>query len=140
MTALTVTAAKVSADPMLGAIIRNFQAAATITVGKLVALDSNGKLTLADGNGTDATAKAVGVCVAVGNEYGETSVAANGYASVCVHGVVYGFSGLTPGAYGYVSDTAGSIEDTTSGTNSLNVGQAVAADAFFVRPGMIEPS
>lgn len=140
MTALTITAAKVSADPMKGAVIRNYQTAATITVGKLVSLDSSGKLVLADGNGTAAVAKAIGICVAVANNYGETSVATSGYASVCVHGVVYGFSGLTPGAYGYVSDTAGDIEDTTSSTNSMNVGQAVAADAFFVRPGIIEPS
>ncbi len=59
MTALSYTASKISADQTQGAIVRNYAAAAALTVGDLVALDSNRALTQADGDGTAAVARAI---------------------------------------------------------------------------------
>ena len=138
MTVLSYTASKISADQTQGAIVRNYVAAAALTVGDLVALDNSGALTQADGNGTAAVARAIGMIVNSTSLYGETAIASGQRCSVCVFGPVYGFSGLTPGAYGYVSDTAGKIEDTMSSTNALAVGRALAADTFFINPGVAD--
>jgi hypothetical protein len=50
-----------------------------------------------------------------------------------VFGPVSGFSGLTPGALGYQSDTAGKI-DTAAGTTSKKMGRCESATVFFVQP------
>lgn len=138
MAALSLTAAKISADWTQGAIIRNYEAAAALTMGQLVSLNASGKLTLADGNGTAAEARAIGIVVSTTDAYGSTSVASGQRCSVCVFGPVYGFASLTPGSYGFVSDTAGEIDTAASATNSLAVGRAVAADTFFVNIGVAD--
>lgn len=140
MTALTVTAAKVSADQAQGSVVRNYELAAEIDLGELVALDSSGKLTLAQADGTAAEARAIGVLVAGPYHNGGTTIASGQRGSVCVFGPVYGFSGLTPGAFGYVSDTAGAIDTAASATNALAVGRAWAADVFFVNIGVADYS
>jgi len=143
MAALTVTAAKVSASWDQGAIIRHYVVADAITSarGKAIALDANGKAVLADANGSATLPRAIGICVETGDEYGEANVAANGTIAVCVFGPVYGFSGLTPGAYGWVGTTAGEVVDAAPSTAyQYVIGQAVEDDVFFVNPGLSVPN
>jgi len=135
MAALAYTARNISATQEQGAIIWNREAAVAITVGQLVYLNSSDKWALADGNVSIAAAAAVGGVVNSTDVYGSTSIAAGKNASVCIHGTVYGFSSLTPGALGWVSDTAGEIADA-AGTYDYIVGQCVHADTFYVNPGM----
>lgn len=141
MAALTVTPANVSASQEMGAVISNFAVGSGgVVVGNLVAIDSNGAVVKADANSTAALARAVGVCVNTASLYGETSAAEGSYVSVCTHGPVYGFSGLSEGTYGFLSDTAGAISDTaiTPG-NAFAVGYCMRADTFFVHIGIDEP-
>lgn len=140
MTALTVTAAKVSADQTQGSIIRNKECAVEVVLGQLVSLDSNDELILSQGDGTAAEARAYGIVVASPFVQGGTTIPAGQRASVCVFGPVYGFSGLTPGAPGFVSDTAGEIDTAPSATNSLAVGRADSATVFFVNIGIADYS
>lgn len=53
--------------------------------------------------------------------------------SVCVHGLVYGFTSLTPGTTGYVGTTAGQLVDTAPG-NDWAMGYAWDATSFWVDP------
>lgn len=141
MASLTVTAANVSAWQELGAVIQNFAVGTGgVDVGELVALDSNGAVVKADANGTAAVARAIGIVVNTTSLYGETAAVAGDYVSVCVHGPVYGFSSLAEGTYGYLSTTAGDIDDAgqTPG-NDFVVGYAMRADTFFVHIGIAEP-
>jgi hypothetical protein len=140
MAALTVTAANVSADWGQGAIIQNYQAAEALTVGNVVALDSDGKLVKADANASLAKSRAIGIVVQTTDLYGSTSVAAGGYCSVCTFGPVYGFSSLAEGTYGWVGTTPGELVDAAPSTAyQFIVGQCIAADTFFVRPGIENP-
>lgn len=140
MTALTVTAAKVSADQTQGSIVRNYELAAEMTLGTLVSLDSSGKLTKAQADGTAAEARAIGILVAGPYLMGGTTIASGQRGSVCTFGPVYGFSGMTPGAVGWVSDTAGEIDTAPSSTNTIAAGRAWAADVFFVNIGVSDYS
>ena len=47
---------------------------------------------------------------------------------------MHGFSGLTPGAVLFSSDTAGAIDDTVSTTHPWVIGMVQAADTVFVLP------
>lgn len=143
MTALTVTPANVSADQNQGSVVRNYQAGGALTVGQAVYLDSNNYVQAADANTSSVTtARGVGIVVNTPGPYGDTSIPSGGYCSICVEGPVYGFSGLTPGAYGWVSKTAGEIDDTapTTATYQYILGYAVAEDTFFVNPGITSPT
>jgi hypothetical protein len=140
MTALTVTAANVSADQNMGSIVKGYQALSACSVGQAVYLDgTTGKVAPADADAGTTEARGFGIIVEAANQYGETSIAADDYCSVCEFGPVYGFSGMTPGAYGWVSKTAGEIDDTkpTSAVQRI-LGHAQAADVFFVNPGESE--
>lgn len=140
MTAFTVTPARVSADQTQGSIIRNAELAADMALGTLVSMNTDGKLVKADGNSTAALARAIGVLVAAPYPLGGTTVTSGERGSYCVFGPVYGFSGMTPGVYGYVGDAAGEIDTDPSTTNALAVGRAVAADVFFVNIGVADYS
>jgi len=135
MSALTVTAANVR--PLDGAVVRDFDAGEAVDPGELVYIATDGDVELADANLSLAATRAVGVVVAV--EGGKDSAASGDLVSVCMFGPVAGFSSLTPGANGYVSDTAGNIEDAT-GTAGRIVGFAESAIVFFVCPQMNDPS
>lgn len=139
MTALTVTAANVSADQNVGSIVKPYQAASASSVGQSVYKDSDGKIAPSDADAGTTQARAFGIIVAAANQYGETSIAADEWCSVCEFGPVYGFSDLTPGEYGWVSKTAGEIEGTkpTSAVQRI-LGHAQADDCFFVNPGESE--
>lgn len=142
MGTLSVTPGKVSADQSQGAVIRNHQAAAEITdaPGKAVSLDSNGKVVLADADGSEALSRGVGVIVNTVDQYGGTTVPANGRCSVCWFGPTYGWDSLTPGTFGWVSKTPGNVDDTAPTTAYQYIlGQCMAGDVFFVNPGMKQP-
>lgn len=141
MAALSITAKNVSATQDQGAVIRNYEAAAALTVGQLVYLNSSGKVDKADANLSLEASRAIGIVVAGANTYDETTIAAGSRCSVCVFGPVYGFASLTPGTYGWVGTTAGEIVDAAPTTAYVYVvGQAVDADTFFVQPGISSPA
>ena len=95
----------------------SFIAGAALNRGDIVYADSNGKLQLSNG-GAAATAMALGVCVTDG-QAGEP-------VAVVKRGKVGGFtiSGLAYGAFVYISDTAGKLEDA-AGTKSNVVGRVI---------------
>lgn len=140
----TVVAADVSATQTEGAIINPYVVAtgATINVGDLVAKDGGTStvtglptVVQADGNATDwSTSRGFGIVVNGQDWYGSTVYTVGQDVSVCEFGPVYGFSGLTPGAVLFTSDTAGKISDVVSTTHPWVVGMAQAADTVFVNP------
>jgi hypothetical protein len=129
MANLAYTAANIR--PLGGALVRQFLAGATLAPGDLVYLASDGDVEKSDASDS-ATADAIGVVVPSNDE---TSFAAGKPVSVCIFGPVAGFSSLTPGARGYVSDDAGKLEDA-AGTFVKCMGYAEAADIFVFLPGM----
>ena|SRR3569832_254983 len=133
MADLTVTAANVR--PLDGAITRRVVLAGALTVGDIYYISNhdNGRpvVTKADGDGTAAVANARGILVSLGN--GKTTGAAGDVGVGVVLGPVAGFSSLTDGARGYVSDTAGKIADA-AGTRGRVVGYAESDTVFFVFP------
>lgn len=62
------------------------------------------------------------------------NVAMNDVVRVQTHGLVSGFSGLTVGAYYFITNTAGSIS-TTAGTKILTIGRAVTATKLIIKIG-----
>jgi hypothetical protein len=134
MAALTVTAANVRA--MDGAVVQSFDLGGAADVGDLVYIASDGDVEKADAS-AQASAKAVGILTAV--EGGESSGSSGDLVSVVLFGPVAGFSSMTPGANGYVSDTAGDIEDS-AGTYDRIVGFSKSASVFFVSPEQNDPS
>lgn len=135
MSAISLTAASIR--PLTGAVIRRYVADEALTVGQVVYVNTDGEAGIADGNVSAAKARAVGI--AVESYDGETSIAAGDPVSVVVLGPVSGFSSATPGSYGYVSDTAGSL-DTAAGTYSFIAGYFETAGIFFVNPGVDDPT
>lgn len=130
-----------SASQEHGAVIRNYMAGGTVVVGNAVYLDSDGKVQKADANASLAASRAIGIVVNTSSLYGETSAPAGSYVSVCVFGPVYGFSGLAEGTFGWVGTTAGEIVDAAPSTAYQYIlGQCDAADIFFVRPGIENPT
>jgi len=135
MTTISLTAANIR--PLTGAVIRRYVAGEALTVGQVVYVSAAETVSIADGNVGAAEARAVGIVV---ESYdGETTIASGDVASVVVFGPVSGFSSATPGSYGYVSDTVGSL-DTAAGTYSFIVGYFESAGVFFVHPGIDDPT
>lgn len=135
--ALTRTAANVNANWEEGAIIKNFVAGGALVVGDAVYVNASDQVLQADANGaSEAIARAIGVVVAAPNAYGETAIASGQNCSVCVHGIVRGFTGMTPGGQVYVSKTAGDLTQTAPTTPAYQypVGYALKTDALFVQP------
>ena len=141
MTALTLVAGNISAnDVERGSQFRTFIAGEAITLGMAVYLDSSNKVWKAKSDSA-VHATAIGVAATSDNFYGETSIPAGGTVGVCVYGPVWGFSGMTQGQPGWVSATAGVIDDTapTGGAYQFQVGHAIGGETFFVDPGTTSP-
>jgi len=132
---LTVTAANVR--PLDGAVCRGFKLGGAAAPGDCVYVASDGDVEKADANVSLATAAGIGVVVAI--QGGKSSGVAGDSVTVCMFGPVAGFSGLTPGARAYVSDTAGKLS-TTAGTAKRCMGFAESATVFFVAPEQNDPS
>ncbi len=143
MSAITVTPKNISADFDRGSDIVDFVVgAASVAMGDVVYLDSNNQLQKAIAT-SSAAAQAIGIVVGVPNFYAETTAPQNSWAAVCVHGLVFGFTGLVSGQPLYVSKTTAGGLDTAvpaSGAYSLIVGNAEGSDSFFVRPGQSAPA
>lgn len=115
MTDITCTPAQVGIVLTEIADIYTLIAAAAITKGQPVYIDSNGKANVADANGS-GTRQFRGIAL--------ETVSAGQPVSVLHRGPVYGYdlSGVAFDAAIYVSDTAGSLADA-AGTTSLAVGK-----------------
>ncbi|MCB0206981.1 MAG: hypothetical protein KDH89_19355 [Anaerolineae bacterium] len=135
MTTLTVTAAQVR--PLHGAVVRRFFAGGTVSIGAVVYVDSSGTVQHTAGGAIGTTKTLAGIAVATPD--GGTSAASGERVDVVVSGPVAGFSSMTPGTVGFVSNTAGGVEDA-AGTKSAIVGVAIAADTFLVRPQVVDLS
>ncbi len=133
MADVTVTAADVR--PLSGAIVRRFNAGATINMGDLVYIAADGDVEPAD---ADAATSAIAVGIAVSTPDGGVSAAAGERVDVVVFGPVAGFSGLTPGGHLFASVNAGKIADAAPGATSGDyvyvVGVAESATTVLVRP------
>ena len=117
MSDIAVTAAQVGVVFPDNTEIYDFIAAAAITAGQAVYLDSNGKVDLADANGS-GTLQFKGIAL--------NSGAAGQAISVLKQGHVYGFT--LGGAYdslAYLSNTAGALADSAGGT-SVVVGRVTS--------------
>lgn len=131
---LTRTVADVR--PLNGCIIRRFTAGGTIAAGAPVYVASDGDIEQADGSAV-GTVWAIGVAVA--DNDGSTSFSAGDPVDVVLYGPIAGYSSMTPGALGYVSDTAGAISDT-AGTKDTIMGIALSATVFLVNPQLVDLS
>lgn len=134
MSNLALTAALIR--PLDGSVVRGYDLGEAMAPGDCVFVDTDGDINKADGNAV-ASAKGIGLIVAI--QGGKALGALGDKASVCVFGPVAGFSSLTPGANGYVSDDAGKLEDA-AGTCSRIMGYAEAATVFFIHPEQNDPS
>ena len=142
MTAITVTAANISANEERGAVLKRYIAGEALTIGQAVYLDSSNPTKAYKAVSDSANhARAVGIVVFAANFYGETTIASGDYATVCVGGPVEGFSGLTNGQPLWVDSTAGGMNDTapTGGTYQFIVGHAIGYYSLFVDPGTADP-
>ncbi len=116
MADLAVTAAKVAPVFPEQAEIRTYIAAAAISAGQAVYINSSGKVDLADADASSSTEHFRGIAL--------ETVGAGQPVSILRRGEVYGFdlSGVAFDAQVYVSDTAGSLADA-AGTTSLVAGR-----------------
>lgn len=137
MASISLTSAQIR--PLEGAIVRNYQAGAALTVGYAVYLDSSGYVQHADANGSEAASRGRGIVVA--SKDGETSVSSGDRCSVCVFGPVGGYASMTPGEPVYVSDTVGRLDqDQPSNAYRQALGWADSASVIFVNPDVQDPS
>lgn len=115
MSDLTLTAAQIAPVNENAYEAWTLIAAATITAGQAVAVDSNGLAALADAS-TAAQNNVRGVCI-IGGGAGQA-------VTILVQGSVYGFdlSGLAYDAAVYLSNTAGALA-TAAGDVSAVVGR-----------------
>ncbi len=111
--------------PLQGAIVRRYEAAATIEAGQLLYLDSSGTVNLAAGGAVATTKPFIGVAV--------QDAVDGDQLDVVVFGPIICVTGGTPGATAYIADTAGSVAET-AGTKQFCIGVVEAATILFVRP------
>jgi hypothetical protein len=135
MTDITVTAADVR--PLPDAIIEEYDAGGSGSVGDLVYMATDGDVEESDASAAGTT-YAIGVVVAVGGGIGgRTTFVAGDRLAVVVWGRVTGFSGMTPGDMLYVSNTAATLGDA-AGDNSHKMGRARSATVVFIQPELTE--
>lgn len=137
MSAIALTAAQIRPLTSRGAVLAKATAGATITIGQTVYMASTGSLGVGDADASAAASAAIGI--AVESFDGETTIASGDPCTYCVFGPVSGFSGMTPGALGWQSDTAGGL-DTAAGTFDRIMGYAESATVFFIQPDLANPS
>jgi hypothetical protein len=143
MTAITATAANISASEERGAQMSRFTAGEDLTVGNAVYLDSSNLLKKAKALAS-ATAQAIGIVVIPDNFYGESTIKSGNQATVVVFGKVYGWktsNTLISGQPLYVDKTtAGVLNDAApTGAYQFQVGHALGNDTIFVDPGTASP-
>lgn len=133
MTNLAVTAQKVR--PLDGSLLRRCILGGTVALGDTVYIsDANGEIPIvqrADANGSAETARMRGVLASL--QGGKTTGATGDAGAFVTFGPVAGFSDLTPGAQGYVSNDAGKIEDAVGAFDRF-AGYCESETVFFVAP------
>jgi large exoprotein involved in heme utilization and adhesion len=131
MADIAFTAASIR--PLVGSITKPYPAGGAGGVGDAVYVASDGDVEVADADGA-ATAQAIGIVTAVGNQ-GKLTFAAGDMVDVTLWGPVAGWTGATPGDLAYVSVTAGNVADAAPGSGDYIwvVGQVVAADVINVK-------
>jgi hypothetical protein len=118
MADITVTAAKVGLVYPEKAEVFDFIAAASITAGQTLYIDSNGKVNIADANGS-GTLQFRGIAL--------NAAGAGQAVSVLKKGHAFGFT-VTSQSYDaalFLSNTAGSLADA-AGATSINCGRVVS--------------
>lgn len=135
MADLTVTAKDVR--PLDGSTVRGYDLGGAATPGQAMYIASDGDIEVADANGSAALRRFRGLLVAI--EGGRSTGVAGHRATLCVYGPVAGFSGLTPGANVYLSDTAGALADAP-GSEVVPVGYAESATVVFLQPELDQPA
>lgn len=118
MADISVTAADVRPVFQGQAEIYDFVAAVAIDAGEAVYLTTAGTVGLADANAAGQQ-QAIGIAL--------KSVSAGEAVSVLKKGHLYGFdlSGMNPGAFAFLSDTAGALADAASVTLTVPMGRVL---------------
>jgi hypothetical protein len=137
MSAVAFETTEIRALQQNGALVRDYRAGGTITVGNLVYVASDGDVEAADADSSSAATATIGIAVC--GLDGETTISSGDPCAVCVFGPVSGFSGMTPGDVLWVSDTVGRV-DTVAGTFDRAIGYAERAGVIFVNPQINDPS
>lgn len=122
-----VTATAKLARPLDGSIVNKKEAGEALDLLNAVYLATDGKVYKT----ANDTSKFWGFAVA--GDQKQTTVAAGETVAVVIFGRVTGFSGMQPGVIGFLSATAGKIDQTTG---SVGVGYAESATEFFVMPAL----
>jgi len=122
-----VTRTKANVRPLEGAVIRRGTAGATIEAGEVVYLDGTNGWKPADANVSAAATLARGIAVA------PADIVSGDVFDICMWGPVEGYTGMTPGATHWVSDTEGEVDtaDSVAGSDK-RVGWAETATILFV--------
>jgi hypothetical protein len=126
---------KNTSDGTWNGITLNLTAHENVAFGQLVFINSDGEAALADADGA-ATMPAVGIVVVAAN--------ANDPCTILTHGVVSETDwNWTAGQRLYVSETAGSIENTVSNISDANdvvqiIGIALGGDTILFNPSLVE--
>jgi hypothetical protein len=129
MADMTVVSANVRALTSHGAVVVPGVAGGTVTIGYLVYQNSSGLWVHADANVSETLAQVTGV--AVQSYDGEDTVASGNAVSVCIRGLVGGYTDLNENAVYYLSNTVGRISDAAGaftrivGTGMLFAGEIV---------------
>lgn len=134
MASISVTRANVR--PLSGAVVRRLDTGATVSVGNLVYLVSDGDVENCVSDSATNFIQAWPLGIVVACPEGKTSVGAGYAVDVVVYGPVEGYSGATPGTLFYANDTAGAL-DTAAGTVTAIGGIMLAATIAFVRPQLV---
>ncbi len=118
MAAISLTAAHIGLVDPIKARVKSFIAAAAITKGQAVYVDTDGKVDLSDGNAA-GTYQCIGIAL--------NGAGAGQAVDVCMEGELYGFdlSGVAYGGAVYVGDTAGAL-DTGAGTVTIIIGKCLS--------------
>jgi hypothetical protein len=137
MSVVAFTAANIRPLIPNGAVCTPGRAGGTITVGHLVYLAADGDWETADGNVSETEAAALGV--ATESFDGETTITVGNPVTVCLFGPVAGFEDAVPGSLGYLSDTAGRVDDAF-GTFDRIIGWFLSDTILWVAPVLGTPS
>jgi len=123
-----ITRTKANVQALAGAECIAGESGDTIEAGEVVYLNGTSGWTLADASTTGPISGIIGIMVAP-----QDAVDGDEGISVCVKGRVTGYSGMTPGALHFISDTAGEVA-TAAGTKTRHIGYAVDATTVYVDP------
>lgn len=140
MADITVNSTKIAPANAFDCVLRNGIAGAAVTVGYLAYADTDSYWQHSEADNLVAVAEGVGIIVASFD--GETSIASGRGLTVCLHGPVEGFSGMTPGAPVYNSKTVGRLSHTkpSSGAFPRAIGYALTATCLMVAPEVTAPT